>query len=179
MKKYIIAFVIILSMLCSTIFASAVPDSAVVLVNPVSNSTIHSNNLLISVKVTEPKTIKVKVFEEKQTANGTLSAVNVAVSIAAMNKSNLESALVTTPASFTCTNNLSFYTKQISNLNQGLYRIQIETVDSTGKVLYTNNSYVIVKDKEPIANENSKIFETPQSGTLQFFQNVLKTIFGN
>jgi len=178
MKKCLIALVIILSMLCSTISASAVPDSNVVLVNPVSNSTIHSNNLLISVKVTEPKKIIVTVTEEKQMINGTRSAVNVDVSVVSMNKSNLESVPVMKPVTFTCTNNLSFYTKQLNNLGEGLYKIQIETIDSTGKVLYTNSSYVVVKDKQPVASENSKIFETPQSGTLQFFQNVLKTIFG-
>lgn len=181
MRKYLIALVVILSILCSTVFTSAATDPAVVIVNPVSNSTVYSNNLLISIKVTQPKTIKVKVFEEKQMVNGTLSAVSV-LPLAPSNsasKTNFTSIPVIAAASFTSTNNLSFYTKQLNDLKQGLYRIQIDTVDATGQILYSNNSYVIVKEKEAEANADTKIFETPQSGTLQFLQNVLKTIFGN
>lgn len=185
MRKYLIALVVILSMLCSTVITSAAPDPAVVLVNPVSNSSVYSNNVLISIKVTQPKIIRVRVFEEKQMVNGTLSAVTVNMNSAAtinnsdINKTNYTSIPVTTAASFTCSNNLSFYTKQINGLNQGLYRIQIDTVDATGKILYSNSSYVSVKEKESEVGVESKIFETPQSGTLQFFQNLLKTIFSN
>jgi len=154
-KKFVIAIVVSLVMLFSTVIASAAPDSAVILINPVSNSTVYSNNLLISVKITQPKTIKVRVYEE--------------------NTSN--STPVLNGANFTTTNNLSFYTKQINNVSPGLYRIRIDTIDSTGTVTHTSTSYVAVKERSAAAD--AKVFEAPQSGTLQFLQNVIKTIFGN
>lgn len=178
MRKMITVLIIVLSMLCSTVFASAAGDPNVTLVNPVSNSTVYSTNLLISVKLTQPKTIKVSVYEEKQMVNGTWSAVNVntlTTSNGSINNTNLKSVPLKAFPAYSSSNNLSFYTQQVNNLKPGLYRIQIDTLDSAGKKTNTNNSYVVVKEKA----EEEKIFETPQSGTMQFLQNLLKTIFGN
>ena len=176
MRKLILVLTVLLSLLCSTFVSSAAGDPTVVLVNPASNSTVYSSNLLISVKLTEPKTIKVSVFEEKQMVNGTLSAINLnmlTTSNETVNNAGFTSVIVFDPPAFTSSNNLSFYTKQV-NLKPGLYRIRIDTLDDAKKVINTNNSYVAVKEKA-----EAKIFETPQSGTMQFLQNLLKTIFGN
>jgi len=179
MRKLITTIIVVLALLCGTVVASAASDPNVMLVNPASNSTVYSSNLLISVKLTQPKTIRVMVYEEKQQVNGTLSAVNVntlTISNGAINNVGFTSVAITMPATFVSTNNLSFYTKQVNNLKPGLYRIQIETLDASNKTVYTNNSYVVVKEK---TEEEAKIFDTPQSGTMQFLQNLLKTIFGN
>ena len=180
MRKLIVVLTVVLSLLCSTIVASAATDHNVILVNPKSNSTVHSNNLLISVKLTQPKSIKVSVFEEKQVVNGTLSAVNVntlTTSNGSINNASFTPVAVGVPAKFESKNNLSFYTKQINGLKPGLYRIRIDTLDTSGKEIFTRNSYVVVKEKSEEAE--AKIFETPQSGTMQFLQNLLKTIFGD
>lgn len=174
MRKYIATIMMIVILLFSTITASAAADSAVILINPALGSTVYSNNLLISVKITQPRTIKVRVYEEK--ISGSRSSVNVN-SLSSVNYSNLESVPVLTVPSFKTTNNLSFYTKQINDVSPGLYRIRIDTLDSSGDITHTTNSYVIVKSKSAAAD--AKIFETPQSGTIQFLQNVIKTLFGN
>jgi len=179
MKKMVIVLVVVLSLMFGTTVAHAEEDPNVVLVNPASNSTIYSNNLLISVKLTQPKTIKVSVFEEKQIVNGTLSAVNVntlTTTKGSINNASLTSVPVTS-ATFTSKNNLSFFTKQVNNLKPGLYRIRIDTLDGSLNAVYTSDSYVAVKEKTEEAE--AKIFETPQSGTMQFLQNLLKTIFGD
>jgi hypothetical protein len=178
MKKLIIVLTVIFTLLCSTMISSAAEDPSVVLVNP--GPTVYSNNLLISIKLTEPRIIKVKVFEEKQMVNGTLAAINlntVTTTNGTMNTAGFTSEIVSDPAPFTSSNSLSFYTKQVNGLKPGLYRIQIDTLDEAGKILYTDNSYVAVKEKPAVSGE--KIFETPQSGTMQFLQNLLKTIFGD
>ncbi len=179
MRKLIVVLTVVLTLLCSTVVASAATDPNVVLVNPKANSAVTSNNLLISVKITQPKTIKVSVFEQKQVVNGTLSAVNIntlTTSNGSVNTASFTPVSVMEPAKFVSKNNLSFYTKQI-NVKPGLYLIQIDTLDADGKAAYTNNSYVVVKEKTQEAE--AKIFETPQSGTMQFLQNLLKNIFGD
>lgn len=180
MKKLAAILVIILSLFSSTVVSSAAADPAVFLVNPAANSTVYSNNLLISVKLTQPRTIKVKVYEEKQLVNGTWSAINVSTLTTAngtVNSSNFQSILKADLTTFTSSNNLSFYTKQINGLTPGLYRIRIDTLDSSGKSIYSRNSYVAVKEKTEEAD--AKIFDTPQSGTMQFLKNLLNTIFGD
>jgi hypothetical protein len=179
MRKWIMVLTVVLTLLCGTMGVSAATDPNVFLVNPVSNSTVTTNNLLISVKLTQPKTIKVKVYEEKQIVNGTLAAVNISAlttSNGTVNTAGFTSVIVAAPPEFTSKNNLSFYTKQVNVSGPGLYRIEINTLDASGKVTARNNSYVAVKEK---TTEQAKIFDTPQSGTMQFLQNLLKNIFGD
>jgi hypothetical protein len=179
MRKLIAILTAILCMLFSSVFSFAAENPNVVLVSPAANSTVYSSNLLISVKLTQPASIKVSVFEEKQMINGTPSAVNVneITTIGALNTANLTPYTVTTSAIFTSGSNLSFYTKQVNGLKPGLYKIQIDTVDAAGKTIYTNSSHVVIKEKTE--ETEAKIFDTPQSGTMQFLQNLLKTIFGD
>ena len=179
-KRFSIIITVIIVLLCSTVSSSAAGDPSVVLVNPATNSTVYSNNILISIKLSQPKTIRVSVFEEKQIVNGTLSAVNIntiTTSNGGLNTAKLNSQPVGVPVDFIGKNNLSFYTKQINGLKPGLYRIRIDTIDSAGNKTYTSNSYVAVKEKTEEAN--AKIFDSPQSGTMQFLQNLLKNIFGD
>ncbi|QOX64788.1 hypothetical protein FRZ06_16260 [Anoxybacterium hadale] len=181
MKKLVVVLMVVLSILFSTVTANAAADPNVMLVNPAPLSTVYSNNLLISVKLTQPKKIKVTVFEEKQIVNGTPTAVNIntlIISNGSVNSANLKPSLIGIPAEFASTNNLSFYTQQINGLTPGLYRIKIDTIDAASSaVLYSSNSYFAVQEKTEEAD--TKIFETPQSGTMQFLQNLLKTIFGD
>ena len=160
MKKMIAVLTIVLALLCSTVFSSAAENPNVVLVNPAANSTVYSSNLLISAKLTQPITIRVNVYLEDKASNGT----------------GFTSALVKAFPAFSSNNNLSFYTQQVNGLKPGLYKIQVDTLDAAGKPAYTNSSQVMIKEK---TEEDTQILDTPQSGTMQFLQNLLKTIFGS
>lgn len=176
MRKCLIALAIILSMVFSTTFAFAAADPAVTIVNPASNSTVAANSLLISVKVTKPETIRINMFETKEVVNGVKKSIDVnAASSAVLKKENVKYDPIMQPESFTCKNNLSYYTKQI-NVNPGVYYIQVETLDSAGNVKYKTGSSVIIKESQSGASD---VFDTQQSGTFQFLQTLLKSIFGN
>lgn len=180
MKKFVVVLMVVLSLLFSTVTANAAADPNVMLVNPAPLSTVYSNNLLISVKLTQPKKIKVTLYEQMQIVNGTPTAVNIntlTISNGSVNSGNLKPYQKGIPGEFTSTNNLSFYTKQVSDLKPGLYQIKIDTIDASGNPIYSSSSYFAVKEKTEEAD--TKIFETPQSGTMQFLQNLLKTIFGD
>ena len=180
MKKLLAVLVVVISLFCGTVISNAASDPAVILVNPAANSTVYSNNLLISIKLTQPKKIKVSVFKEMQIVNGTMSAVNInaiTVTNGTINSANFTPVIVGQSTEYTSTGNLSFYTKQINGLKPGLYQIQIDTIDTSGNQAYTTKSFVVVQEK--IEETEADIFETPQSGTMQFLQNLLKTIFGD
>lgn len=179
-KRMIIIFVLVITLFCTPFVSSAAGDPSVVLVNPPANSTVYSNNILLSIKISQPKTIRVSIFEEKQMINGTLSTVNInalATSNGSVNNASFISQPVGIPSDFTSSNNLSFYTKQINDLKPGLYRIRVETIDSKGNKTHTKDSYVAVKEKSEEADAN--LFNSRQSGTMQFLQNLLKNIFGS
>lgn len=159
MKKMVTVLTVVLVLLCSTVFSSAAANPNVVLVNPAANSVVYSSNLLISVKLTQPITIRVTVYEDKT-----------------LNDSSFTPVLAHAFPAFSSNNNLSFYTQQVNGLKPGLYKIQVDTLDAAGKPVYTNSSQVIIREK---TEADTKILDTPQSGTMQFLQNLLQTIFGS
>jgi len=180
---------------------------AAAIVSPASNTIIYSDSLLVSVKVTEPKTVRITAYEEKQASGDSLVSANVSaitesdLAIIASAKTEGTAAegsadMATTAsaslsdgstvksytsvamgdtASYTCNSSLGFYTKQINDVTPGLYRIQVETVDSEGGVTEVVQSMVAVKAK-PV-EVKSDIFQAPQTGALQFLQTLLRNIF--
>ncbi|MBO5666362.1 MAG: hypothetical protein J6S45_02830 [Firmicutes bacterium] len=198
----LIAVMLIVIMMFSTVFASAASDPNVIIVSPAVDTVVNSDSLLISIKITKPETIKVSVFEEKQLFGEELKSVDVnnietleAATTATASSVTVDGAVTTTsvtasgvttkfvseeimvPETFTTTNTLSFYTKQLNDVTPGLYKVKVDTIDAEGKVLYSTENLVVVKG---VANETEKtdLFETNQSGISQFLQNLLKSIFG-
>jgi len=181
MKRIITLAITILIMLFSTTFAFADSDPYVVVVNPGQYSTVYSDNLLISIKILEPKTIRVSFYEELEVRNNVAGTVDV-------NKINepedllaipeLTSVLMQDRDIFECNNYLSFYTKSIEDLAPGLYRVRVDTLNSYSTPIYTTNTYVIIKDKNLEAAGNT-IFDDAEPTTFERLQNFFTNIFGN
>jgi len=157
MRKFTLAvvFVLLLSLFAPSVFGAANPN--VVIVNPVPGVMIYSDNLLISVKVTEPTTIKVKVNLE--TTNGDTPVITA----------------IGAEETFTSTTNLSFYTRKIEIVKPGNYRVVVDTIDAGGSVIFTNSSLIEIRAKEDNPAENTATGS--QSGPAQFLKNLLKIIF--
>jgi hypothetical protein len=184
MKKLLVLITLLLAMVFSTATVFGASDPAVTIVNPTDSSTSYSTNLLVSVKITKPKTIRVRVTEEKKKINDvlysmTLDEVQKAQQAKAEGKpaATVVSVALGETETYTTSNNLSFYTKKFEKVTPGVYRIRVETL-SAGQVIYSSENLVVMKEKEAEA-ANMNIFSTNQSGTTTFLQNLLKTIFGN
>lgn len=181
MKKCIFIFILILTLIFSNLtVAFAESDQAVTIVNPVSCSSVTSSNLLISVKITQPKEIQVSVSEVKKSVeeNSVSLGENDMKAIIEGNyeeSASLTYSAITTCESFTSTNNLSFYIKNL-DVSPGVYLIKVDTIFQD-KVIYSSQSYVTIKSKDSEAESN--LFDSSQSGTAAFLQNLLKSIFGN
>src|SRR5665647_2232882 len=107
MKKYLFAIILVMVMLISTSIAFADTDPNVIVVNPEQYGTIYSDSLLVSVKILEPKIIKVAFsINVNKTDNKTDLA----------ELDNLTSELVYDKETFTSTSKLSFYTKRVENI---------------------------------------------------------------
>jgi len=184
MRKYMIAVLLIVMMLLSTVVSFAASDSTVTIVNPTAGSTIYSTNLLVSVKVAQPKTIRVKVTEEKKKINDnyystTIDEIQKAEQAREAGKpaSTFVSITLEEADTYVSQNYLSFYTKRFEKVTPGTYRIRVETL-LNGQVIYSSESLVMMKEK-PVETTTAKIFSSYQSGATQFLQNLLKSIFGN
>lgn len=177
MKKCLLAFLLILSLVFGSVAMSfGAVDQDVTVVNPVNGSAITSSSLLVSVKLTQPKTIKVYVYEVRRSAGDSSVALGES-DMKAINQGTYadSSSLTYVPLvageSFTSTNNLSFYTKNLENRSPGVYYIKVDTVYQN-KAVYSRRCYVTIKNKE-----ESKLLDSSQSGTATFLQNLIKSIF--
>ncbi len=81
----------------------------------------------------------------------------------------------TSPAGFTASGELGFFTKQLTGVKPGLYRVQVDVLDADGKTAESIVNFVAVKEKP--AEAKTDIFETQQSGAMTFLSNLLKSIF--
>ncbi len=198
MKRFgrITALFMIVLLLCSS-FAFA---GAAAIVSPASNTIVYSDSLLVSVKVTEPKTVRIAVYEEKETSGESLVSANVTAfteaDLALIAAAKAPAVQTTTAASilsdgsavktyssvamgdavtYTCDSTLGFYTKQISEVKPGLYRVQVETVNPDGTASEAVQSMVAVKVK-PV-EVKSAIFPAPQTGALRFLQTFIRNMF--
>ena len=81
----------------------------------------------------------------------------------------------TSAAAFTASGELGFFTKQLTSVKPGLYRIQVDVIDGEGNATESVCNFVAVKEKP--AETKSDIFETQQTGAMQFLSNLLKSLF--
>ena len=170
--------VIMMVMLCGTVFSFAATDAAVTIISPAQ--TVYGDNLLISIKVTAPRTIKVSAFEEQQKVGDTLVSIDPETTdLTKLTSNDISSVSIMTPETYAGTGNLQFYNKQIEKVTPGLYRIKAETLNSAGEVTATTTLRIVVMEQQTNVASGSAIFETQQTGALQWVQNFIKSIFGN
>lgn len=178
MKKQVMALIMTIVLLSGTIFASGATDPAISIISPVA--TVYGDNLLVSVKMTAPKTIKVSIYEEKQKIGDTLVSIDPLVSVENdLSEIVISSVLLASPETFTGTGNLQFYNKQLEKVTPGLYRIKVDTLDTNGVSTASISTQVAVMPKDSQTKEDGTIFQSQQSGALQWVRNFLKSIFGN
>lgn len=207
----ILALVLAIVMMCASLSFAA----AAQVISPAENSICYSDSLLVSVKVSESKSVRITVFEEmdskeviakdekgkpvkttelfsldveKLTEEDLVSIVEVyegkvtdgAILSTGSKAVKYTSSEYTEPVVYKVDpknkSGIGIYTRQLTEVKPGLYRVQVETLATVNKkevVAETINSFVIVKEKEA----EPKLFETKQNGALKAIKEVLKTIF--
>lgn len=188
----IIALLFVMLHTFSPLTAYGTTDPDVTIVNPLDGSTLYSNSLLISVKLTAPETIRINVYKQMRQGD---NETPVAVTFTEWDKYAAElkeieagsetvigpsikvlNGYVTDTFFFTSTGNLAFFTKKIDNLTVGIYKVKIETIGQNDQIVYTKEHILFVKEKteQPV---QASIFENSQKGTVSFLQNLLRSIF--
>lgn len=167
------ALVILLLLLASTV------SFALSVVSPVANSVVYADSILVSVKVTEKVTIKVTVFEEKsKDSAGNLISTDVSKmttkDLEGLDLSKYSDSVYMSAVTYTNEGEIGFYTKQLSNVKPGLYRVKVETLNDKGEAVSTVSSLVAVNQK--VEKQEQNIFQN-KTTALQFLQNLIKKVF--
>lgn len=187
LKRIAAAAMVVVMLAASFVFADSMS-----IVSPSASSILYTDNLLVSVKVTEPKTIRVTVYEKKLKSGdnyvsadvGGITTDNLSEKIA---DSNLTDVVISEAEEYTNTGEIGFYTKQLS-VKPGIFKVKAEVLETvmewpegggepkeTVIVKETATSTVVIKEK-PQETKKATL-TTNSSGALTFIQRILKTIF--
>ena len=186
--RRIVSMILVFAMLATgLVFAT----DAAAIVSPAANSIVYTDSLLVSVKVTELKTIRVSVYSEKvlsgdKLVNADVSKFTEADLKAAAGSGTYTDVLLGEAAEYTNTVEIGFYTKQIS-VTPGLYKIKAETLETVMEwpegatepvekviVTETTSSLVAVKKKP---EEKKQVFQNNSTGAVTFIRKILKGLF--
>ena len=187
--RRITALILVLVLLAAGLCFGA---DAASIVSPAANSIVYTDSLLVSVKVTELKTIRVSVYEEKIDAQDKQTSVDVSKFTEEDLKTAAETkytdVLLGEAALYTNTADIGFYTKQIS-VTPGLYKVKAETLETVMEwseaeqklvektlVTQTVSSLVAVKTK-PAEEEKTQVFQDTSAGAVTFIRKILKGLF--
>ena len=184
-----IASLILVFAMLATSFVFA---DAAAIVSPAANSIVYTDSLLVSVKVTELKTIRVSVYAEKvvsgdKLVNADVSKFTEADLKAAAGSGTYTDVLLGEAAEYTNTVEIGFYTKQIS-VQPGLYKIKAETLETVmewpegatepvEKVIVTETKSSLVAVKKKPVEEKKQVFQNNSTGAVTFIRKILKGLF--
>ena len=165
---------------------------AAAIVSPAANSIVYTDSLLVSVKVTELKTIRVSVYAEKvasgdKLVNADVSKFTEADLKAAAGDPKYTDVLLGEAAEYTNTVEIGFYTKQIA-VSPGLYKVKAETLEKVmewpegaeapvEKVIVTETKSSLVAVKKKPTEEKTQVFQNNSTGAITFIRKILKGLF--
>lgn len=157
-SRILIILAVILCLLgttCTTAFAASglSDDPALTIVSPTKNAVMQTGKVLISVKMTAPRTIKMSFYEVDGNENKKLVKAET----------------------YSSDKNLSYYTKQMTGLEPGVYAINISTL-SNGKAIYASELYIKI-EKKTADSVKVDVFNS-RNTTNSFWSSLLKKLLG-
>ena len=183
--RRIVSLILVFAMLSTGIVFA----DAAAIVSPAANSIVYTDSLLVSVKVTELKTIRVSVYAEKvvsgdKLVNADVSKFTEADLKAAAGSGKYTDVLLGEAATYTNTVEIGFYTKQIA-VTPGLYKVKAETLETVmewpegatepvEKIIVTETKSSLVAVKKKPAEEKPQVFQNNSTGAVTFIRKILK-----
>lgn len=151
-------FIILAVVMC--LLVNAVPtfaasglgdDPNVIVISPTKDAVMKSGKVLVSVKMTAPKTIKMSFYEVKNSSARSLIKSEI----------------------YSSNKNLSYYTRQLTGLEPGVYCVNISTM-SSGKAIYASEIYIKV-EKKTSNTVKIDVFNSQNTST-SFWSSLLKKL---
>ena len=183
--RRIVSLILVFAMLSTGIVFA----DAAAIVSPAANSIVYTDSLLVSVKVTELKTIRVSVYAERvvsgdKLVNADVSKFTEADLKAAAGSGKYTDVLLGEAATYTNTVEIGFYTKQIA-VSPGLYKVKAETLETVmewpegatepvEKIIVTETKSSLVAEKKKPVEEKPQVFQNNSTGAVTFIRKILK-----
>ena len=156
-RKALIALAVIFCLVFSSVPAfaatSLAKDPYITVVSPTKNAVMKTGSVLVSVKMTAPRTIRMSFYEETKSARRLIKTEK-----------------------FSSSRSLSYYTRQLTGLDPGVYCVNISTLNSAGRAIYASEIYVKVQ-KRTSDSVKVDVFNS-QNSSSSFWATLLKKLLG-
>ena len=154
-RRLAVIIAVVMCLLANAVPAFAVAglsdDPNITVVSPTKNQVMKTGKVLVSVKMTAPKTIRMDFY--KVTKSG---------------------RTVVTSEKYSSNKNLSYYTRQLTGLNPGVYAVRISTLDSSGKAIYATEIAIKV-EKKTSESVNVNVFNSTNTSN-SFWQSLIQKL---
>ena len=156
-RRVLIALTVIICLIFTTLpafAATSLPrDPNITIVSPTKNAVMKTGTVLVSVKMTAPKSIKMSLYEETTSSRKLIKTER-----------------------YSSSKSLSYYTRQLTGLDPGVYCINISTLNSAGNAIYASEIYVKVQKKT--SNSVKVDVFNSQNSSNSFWASLLKKLLG-
>ncbi len=156
-RKALIALAVVVCLIFSTLPAFAATslskDPNIVVVSPTKNAVMKAGTVLVSVKMTAPRTIRMSLYEETKSGRSLIRSER-----------------------YSSSRSLSYYTRQLTGLDPGVYCVNISTLNSAGSAIYASEIYVKVQ-KRTSDTVKVDVFNS-QNSSSSFWATLLKKLLG-
>ncbi len=172
MRRKICLILMILVLCICSFSVSFADDSTYSIISPQTNTDgiVYCDNLLVSVKVSEGSALRFTLYSYPNYSSAASIAEVPAVAFTLKEQVGI-------PDVFLTEDNINFYTKQINNIEPGLYSLKVDILEN-GNAVSSYSKYFIAK---PSASKlvNNSVYESQPSSKVLFFQSVFKSLFGS
>lgn len=156
-RRVLIALTVIICLIFTTLpafAATSLPrDPNITIVSPTRDAVMKTGTVLVSVKMTAPKSIKMSLYEEKTSSRKLIKTER-----------------------YSSSKSLSYYTRQLTGLDPGVYCINISTLNSAGNAIYASEIYVKVQ-KKTSDSVKVDVFNS-QNSSSSLWASLLKKLLG-
>lgn len=156
-RRVLIVLTVIICLIFTTLptfAATSLPrDPNITIVSPTKNAVMKTGTVLVSVKMTAPKSIKMSLYEETTSSRKLIKTEK-----------------------YSSSKSLSYYTRQLTGLDPGVYCINVSTLNSAGNAIYASEIYVKVQKKT--SNSVKVDVFNSQNSSNSFWASLLKKLLG-
>ena len=156
-RRVLIALTVIICLIFTTLpafAATSLPrDPNITIVSPTKDAVMKTGTVLVSVKMTAPKSIRMSLYEETTSSRKLIKTER-----------------------YSSSKSLSYYTRQLTGLDPGIYCINISTLNSAGNAVYASEIYVRVQ-KKTSDSVKVDVFNS-QNSSSSVLASLLKKLFG-
>lgn len=153
------------------VFAQGEPDEYSIISPYTSTEGVaYGDNLLISVKVDKNTALRFTVLNYPNYTSADSLSMIPAISFTVEDQVGLSE-------DYQKRERIGFYTRQLNDIEPGLYSLKVDTLDENGNITDTYSKYFIVKPNA--SKTTTTIYESQPSNKVLFFQSVFKSLFGS